>query len=232
MFLITRLVVIFLAIVLGLGPSFAGTIDNPPDPGIGYVVNVAENFYVPGHPSAQHTGIAQSFTAEDPRVQFGFYFAAAQLQQDEALQYSLYAGDGLSGPLLAQGTTIYSFPGDSAEVRLLTVDFSSVALNPGQSYTVAASSPGFATPPPNTALETYARFTYFDRDEILGTDYAGGQFYYTGTASQETWNSDIAFKVTPVPEPSSLAMGAAGIGLLGLWIGRRGTRAGRFTSPP
>ena len=151
------------------------------------------------------TGEAQSFTAQDPNIQFGFWMFE-QSQVPTGLLFSLYSGDGVFTTLLAQrAATLNS--GTIANPTLVTVDFSAINLVPNSKYTVAVTLPSQGLPPLGT---------YSNASVMLGgsnatgnpNPYSGGSFYYVGSAYNPAFflDRDIAFRVTPIPEPSTLAM--------------------------
>lgn len=159
------------------------------------------------------TGVAQSFTALDSQVLFGFY-TFEQTQVPTAVQFSLYAGDGTFASLLSQkSATLLS--GTAFSPTLLSVDFSSTTLTINQKYTVAISLPGFALP----AAGSYANVSVLYAGTDAGGDpnpYAGGTFYYLGSSYPPAFffDRDIAFRVTAVPEPSTYSLLLSGLTLL------------------
>jgi hypothetical protein len=199
-----------IALVLS-GPTIAGVIDFPP---------MGNNFQdvAANVPSVESvwTGIAQSFTAQDPNVLFGFYvgnFTGSTIT--ESLLLSVYSGDGVFADLLQQASTTVNLTNFTS--TLAEVDFSSISLTPGQHYTVVASLPSQGLPPVGTRSDIGGLYN------SLNNSYAGGRFYFVGASYDESLpeiaNRDLAFRVTPVsvvsePETLSLLVASMGAGLL------------------
>ena len=154
------------------------------------------------------TGLAQSFTAQDANVLFGFYvvnYSGAAIS--ETVLFSLYSGGGQFSNLLAQNSVTAALANDAVE--LLQVSFSSVPLTPGSPYTVVISLPGQVLPvtgapgvynPDGTGTGAYATLgvSIYSKNN----SYAGGQFYYLGSSYSESYFADwdLAFNVTPMGE--------------------------------
>jgi uncharacterized repeat protein (TIGR03803 family) len=190
-FCVVILVVTALAV-----PAVAGTIDYPPSNNFN---NVAANVPTSGN---VWTGLAQSFTAEDSHILFGFYvgnFTGANVSG--TLLFSLYAGDGQFTNLLGQASATATL--GNFDTTLLQVDFSSVTLNPGDRYTVVVSLPSGQLP----TLGTYSDLSVMYNS--LNNSYPGGRFYFVGASYDESSSflalRDLAFKVTPLgPSPTVL----------------------------
>jgi hypothetical protein len=170
------------------------------------------------------TGVAQSFTAEDPLVSFGFYTFESQQTATEVL-FSLYSGDGQFASLLSQKTaTLIS--GTWSNPTLLSVDFSGTTLSVGQKYTVAITLPNAELPPSGTYSNVSIEYAGTASDGNANP-YAGGTFYYTGSSYPPSYfyDRDIAFRVSPVPEPENTALMLSGAVLLALTLRRRAFRS-------
>jgi hypothetical protein len=150
--------------------------------------NVAAND--PAHGNVW-TGIAQSFTAQDSHILFGFYvgnFTGASVS--DTLLFSMYSGDGQFSNLLGQASATASLA--SFTTKLVQVDFSSISLTPGNHYTVVASLPSQQLPP----LGTYSDLSVSYNS--LNNSYPGGRFYFVGASYDESLFAlrDLAFNVT------------------------------------
>lgn len=172
--------------------------------------NVAANVPAQGN---VWTGLSQSFTAQDPNVTFGFY-VFLQAQVPTPLLYSLYSGDRTFSTLLAQRATTLS-AGTAFSPTLLTVDFSGINLLVNAKYTVALTLPTQDLPAAATYSNASALYAGTSSSGIPNP-YQGGSFFFVGSsynpASFE--DRDLAFRVTPVPEPSAFALMAGGLGLI------------------
>lgn len=170
------------------------------------------------------TGIAQSVTAADEHVRFGFYLFG---QEQSEVLYSLYAGDGIfSNPLKQVLVNSPAGSGSGTEAALVSADFSDVQLTIGAVYTFRMSLPGEGLPADgaySTANAAYAG---------LSNPYAGGRFWFSGAnysqSSPAFADRDLAFEmvgiVAPIPEPASWALMIAGFGLAGAAARRRSVR--------
>jgi hypothetical protein len=170
-------------------PATAGTIDFPP---VGNSFqNVAAN--VPANGNVW-TGLAQSFTAEDSHVSFGFYvgnFTGAPVS--DTLLFRLYSGDGQFSNFLGQATATANIASFASE--LVQVDFSSIALTVGSQYTVVASLPSQQLPPLGTSSDLSVRYN------SANNSYPGGRFYFVGASYDQSQPAfalrELAFNVTP-----------------------------------
>ena len=176
--------------------SYAGVIDLPP--GNQFSQQIAANDSTFGN---IWTGVAQSFTAEDPFITFAFYGYTNNSTSDSVL-LSLYAGDGLFTTPLDQ--QMFAFAAGSPGSQLIVADFSAVALVPSGLYTVVASLPTMALPPSGTTTNFGIQYAQTD---ATPDPYSDGRFYFTGSPydmSNPAFSTrDIAFQVTPVPEPNT-----------------------------
>lgn len=147
--------------------------------------------------------LGQSFVAEDAAIKFAFrYLPINTWFSNDPLEISLVAGAGTGGAVLATETFSLASNFDGFH----DIDFSSVALTIGQSYTAVLRVPGDS---PFWAIYT------------SNNSYTGGTAYQNGNPAG--W--DTIFRVTPVeqqhevPEPASLAL--AGLGLAALLARRK-----------
>src|SRR6266850_146364 len=139
----------------GLGPlaGSARAADIIVDDGDNHFRPVASN--VPAFGNVWNS-MAQSFTAEDPSILFGFRLKDSDSSLPHAgasIIYNLYAGENSYSTLLASKTV--AFPNVVAagsrarfgrDVGFVDADFSDVTLVAGQKYTVEVTVPSSALP--------------------------------------------------------------------------------------
>lgn len=169
------------------------------------------------------TGLAESFTAQDSNVLFGFYIAnyGRAAAVTDSLVFTLYSGDGLFSNVLDQVTAnVTNLPSRASE--LVQVDFSSTTLTPGNQYTVVVSPLSQGLPQSGTYSDLGVSYN------SINNSYADGRFYFVGASYNQSLpafaNRDLAFKVTPVnavPEPETYTLILLSLGLLGIAQRRR-----------
>ena len=174
--------------LLTAAPSAAGTILIPPGGG-SYQVQAYEP-------------IGQSFTAEDATVSAGLYFTVMNphFANSDPIQYSLYAGTGVGGPLL--NSSSFMVPDGFSGFHM--VDFSATPLTVGNVYTLAAHVVGGSP--------------YWGVTIPLGDPYAGGDGIFAGNV---VVGQDVSLQVIPTAAPEPVSVVLLGIGLAGAAIRRR-----------
>ncbi|MES2228742.1 MAG: hypothetical protein V4540_13370 [Pseudomonadota bacterium] len=139
----------------------------------------------------------------------------------DTFQYSLYAGDGVGGALLAQQTVTFA-AGTAYRQALLMADFSAVSLTVGGSYTLAAMLPGGALPGAGTSSSVSIDYAGANAHS---NPYTGGRFYFVGSTYDQndpaSADRDIAFRVASVPEADGYLMAMVGIAVVGSTCRRR-----------
>jgi hypothetical protein len=137
----------------------------------------------------------QSFTAEDPQIQtIGFYIVdmnAGHAPDDNEVVVNLYSGVGNGGTLIATSSNAAIPDSNHGWVYF---DFSSATLNVGSVY--------------SAMLGDEVRWgVSVNQHNIAGNEYIGGDAIFNGTVSPI---QDLAFSVTPTPEPATIALFAIG----------------------
>ncbi len=151
--------------------------------------------------------MAQSFTAEDPSILFGFRlkdFDSSLPHAGASIIYNLYAGENSYATLLASKTVTLpnalstdrrSVFGD---VGFVDADFSNVTLVLGQKYTVEITVP-------SSALPATGSDTGFGVWTSLNNPYSGGRFFFpTGYDNNFFSQQDMSFRVTTVLSPAQM----------------------------
>jgi PEP-CTERM motif len=211
-----RLFFSFMTAFLATSASASAATVNFPPPAFANSQTIAAN-----DPANRNvwTGIAQSVTAINTNVMFGFYLFGPSSSQ--AL-ISVYSGDGIFSNPLKQVSIVTpsALPGSSV---LTLADFSDIDLNIGQRYTFRLSLLSESLPPPgqySTPSAAYAGLT---------NPYTGGRFWFSGASYNQALpafaDRDLAFFMqgtsAPVPEPSTWLMLIIGFGIIGGLTRRR-----------
>lgn len=145
--------------------------------------------------------LAQSFTAEDAHIRFGFRLtddSSSLPNAGASIVYNLYSGENSYSTLLASRAVV--LPGVLSDdpraiygdVGFVEADFSSVALVPGQRYTVQVTVPAANLPPADseTGIGVWTS---------LNDPYAGGRFFFPlGYDNSFFAEQDMLFRVVPV----------------------------------
>lgn len=212
--IMNRLALAVIAAACPLTTAVAATVNSPP---VGTASQeVASN--VPNFGNVWN-GIGQSVTAVDQNVTFGFYLFGNGVAS--SITYSLYAGDGLFGPLLKQVNVTSPATGFFSTTTPTMADFGDIDLVAGQKYTFLATMAGFGFPSLGTNSSALAKYAATD-------SYADGRFYFSGSPynqNQPAFSTrDLAFSmigVSAVPEPAAWAMMITGFAIAAATIRRR-----------
>ena len=137
--------------------------------------------------------MGQTFAAEDPRLTIGFYVEGYPVSPTTQLTYVLLAGAGTGGALLDTVST--TLPGNFNGYA--DVNFSSVNLTVGQTYSVLVSANN------ENLLVDWNQLYYGIGGAIPGrVDYTGGEMIFQGQLNSI---GDLKFRIDPIPEPGILA---------------------------
>src|SRR6267142_6865315 len=148
--------------------------------------------------------MAQSFTAEDPSILFGFRLKDSDSSLPHAgasIIYNLYAGENSYSTLLASKTV--AFPnavaagsrGVFGDVGFVDADFSNVTLVVAEKYTVEISVP-------SSALPATGSNTGFGVWTSLNNPYSDGRFFFSSGYNNAFFSQqDMLFRVTAVLIP-------------------------------
>ncbi len=140
--------------------------------------------------------LGQTFTAEDPRISsIGVYISGGRTNFTTQLTYSLLTGAGIDGTLLGTSsiTVTNSFRGYA------DVDFSSVTLTVGQTYSVLVTANNV-----NFLADWNQIYSDLGGDAFPGRiDYTGGESIVSGELNP---NNDLTFRIEPIPEPGAPAL--------------------------
>lgn len=182
------------------------------------VVDDRTNMYRPvarNEPDLQDVwaGLSQSFIAEDPHIVFGFRMLdVSPLLPDKGkpLIYNLYQGEDSYSTLLASRTVAFpsTVSADSraafGDVGFVDADFSNVALGVGLKYTVEITVP-------TANLPVTGRDSGFGVWTSSANPYSDGRFFFrTGYDNSLFSSNDMLFRISPVPEPSTLVIAILG----------------------
>lgn len=143
--------------------------------------------------------IGQTFVAEDAFIEAGLYFAAINpgFANTDDIKYELFEGAGVGGTLL--DSAIFSLA--TGYVGFYLEDFSSIALNIGDTYSLVASVVG--TSPHWGVGQT--------------SDPGAPNGILNGSIS----TAKFALSVNPVSVPEPAMLSLIGLGLLGFGFARR-----------
>ena len=186
----------FLLAIANTGDVIAGeiTVDDGSQNSRAIAANVSEYGNV-------WNSLAQSFTATDPFVRFGFRLFDEDSSLPNAgtsLVYRLYQGENVYTALLATRTvTMPSTLSTDArsvwgDVGFVEADFSDVALTPGSRYTVEITLPAGSLP----AIGSYSGVSVWTS---LLNPYTGGRFFFTANYDNSFFaDQDMLFHMQPV----------------------------------
>ena len=156
--------------------------------------------------------LAQSFTAEDPAVVFGFRLWNRGLDGEPVLGqtviYRLYEGDNDYANLLATRqvdvpTEVVRDP--FGDVGFVEVDFAAVTLSVGERYTVEITVPDADQP-------ALGESTPVGVWTALDNPYPGGRFYFPSGLNNAFWvDHDMLFRVTPISLAEQFAAAVTGL---------------------
>jgi hypothetical protein len=153
--------------------------------------------------------MAQSFTAEDPSILYGFRLKDSDPSLPHAgasIMYNLYDGENSYSTLLASKTVTLpnAVSTDSrsifGDVGFVDADFSNVTLVVGQKYTVEVTVP-------SSALPSTGSDTGFGVWTSPNNPYSGGRFFFrSGYDNTFFSQQDMLFRVTTVLSPAKMIL--------------------------
>jgi hypothetical protein len=150
--------------------------------------------FITTHQVEYNEPIGQTFFAEDELVEAGLYFDPINPTEpySDSIQYDLYSGAGTSGTLLE--STVFSL--DYGFMGFHMEDFSDIALNIGDTYSLVASILGDSA--------------YWGINETLDPSAPSG-IRYGELSSQSFALSVNPLNVNPVPLPTVFWLIGSGI---------------------
>lgn len=159
------------------------------------------------------TSLAQSFTATNSQIRFGFRLTDIDSSLPDAgaqITYDLYSGESFSGIPLASRTvvmpsTLSDDPRSAfGDVGFVEADFSSVLLDVGYRYTVRISTPASGVPP----IGSYSGISVWTS---IDDPYPGGRFFFPAGYDNTFFESDdMLFHMEAATGTSSQAAFALG----------------------
>ena len=170
--------------------------------------------------------VGQSFTATDAFLtDLAFQFSTINATTTGTLNFSLFAGEALSGTSLASQTTTLTGLRQRALTDFISVFTGRVALVTGQRYTAVFDSSanvmlGFGPNSTSPTTDVYAGGRLFKSD-TLDQACLGNQPSQSASPCDANFRLTTAAAVTAVPEPSSWALLLVGFGASGIALRRR-----------